>query len=104
MLDEVADSAWLLAARPATPMFNAPYRLILRFLQGGSKVFDRIRLRFGAVSRHRCFKTPKSVGDRGDIRDVDFHAADDQPRCAAGHVDLGDGARAGDAAGDGTAG
>src|SRR5690242_3870771 len=35
MLDEVADSAMLLAARPATPMVSAPYRLILRFLQGG---------------------------------------------------------------------
>src|ERR1700761_9160564 len=32
MLDEVADSAALLAERPATPIFRAPYRLILRFL------------------------------------------------------------------------
>src|SRR4051812_11457186 len=34
MLDEVAPSALALAARPATPIFKAPYRLILLFLQG----------------------------------------------------------------------
>jgi hypothetical protein len=34
-LDDVADSAALLAARPATPIFNAPYKLILRSFRGG---------------------------------------------------------------------
>src|SRR6185369_5015005 len=57
MFEEVADSAWLLAASPATPIFNAPYKLILHFLQGGLAVFDRARLRFDAASRRRCFKT-----------------------------------------------
>src|SRR6187401_3136516 len=103
MLDEVADSAWLLAARPATPIFNAPYKLILRFLQGGLEVFDRVRLRFDAVSRRRCFKTSKSIRDRGDIREVYFHVADDQAWRAARQIDLGDDAGAGDGAVDGCA-
>jgi hypothetical protein len=34
MLDEVADSAMLLADRPATPMVRAPYKLILLLPSG----------------------------------------------------------------------
>src|SRR5688572_7176562 len=37
MLEDVADKARLLAARPATPIFSAPYKLIALFLQGGGR-------------------------------------------------------------------
>src|SRR6185437_16000848 len=53
MLDEVALSAALLAARPATPMLREPKRDIVSFLQGALG-FARRSVSCGAASRRRC--------------------------------------------------
>src|SRR5262249_34695918 len=102
MLDEVADSAMLLADRPATPMVRAPYKLILLFLWGG------VGVRPCPLSVWRRFSAPRfkiqvSVCDRGDVAQSHFHVSDDQLRSRTGHVDLGDGADADHGVGDGVA-
>ncbi len=62
MLDEVAESAALLAARPATPMFKAPYKLILLFLHRGGAAFGRFRLRLTPfLGAGVGFKTPDQL-------------------------------------------
>src|SRR3569833_9611 len=101
MLDEVADRAALLAERPATPMFKAPYKLIFQSFWRG----DFLRISSAQGSAGFCAAClgskfsallPSSVAEDGDISQAQFHVAHDQLGRAAGHVDLTDGAGAGD--------
>src|SRR5215469_7485454 len=104
MLDEVADRAALVASRPATPMFNAPYRLMILSFREECGLRPRPRVGLAPLLRAGVgFKTPKSVADRRDVARADFHVSDDQLGCAARHVDLADSAGACHRSGDGIA-